>query len=763
MSGISAQDQEGVFIRRFGPSLCNYCNNLLISTESNLHLMRPDIEYPFHRTYVDYHPTINSLQNAVQSGCHLCLLFENRLRPKQSIYIEALSLNREPGSCRNYESIPWVKPMLMARRSFSHPYAISFHVCFGNRSGACISGAPQYYFAYPGTSDRTKVDKELTSMQAIRGLNYTPPSSTDNRQAWELCRSWIRNCIKNHDRCKGFRLGKWWPTRLLYVGRLDSSNIQLHLTSVKRPEGSYMTLSHCWGRGEMLKLEKNNLEHRLKHGFLYEELPKTFQDAIRLCRFLCYDYIWIDSLCIIQDSEDWIEESKAMSNIYQHSICNIAAAASQGPTEGCFYPRNPNRIPPLEIIFDKNKNSVATAIALLGSLNCCVRRSKKETENESIEKLPYLFVDIDIWNVNVEDAPLNKRAWVMQERALAPRQIHCGQEQLLWECRQTTACETFPFILDFYKDLLSDCSPIVTELTSLNLTLSEMSRVKASEVEPDGQFPQVSFDSSSLLRNHHGIGVPRFDRTLLHLEGATLDERVARLKHDIYNDWAGIIEIYSSCELTERTDRLVAISGIASRIQDVLDDENIAGLWRSQLHLQLLWSASRSSSHREIPDYKIGPSWSWSCLNAPVAICVTCFGQKTDILIDILDVQDGHTITRLTANSNKESPLKMRCLLYKVHSDSDGEPEEGPCVKLSDLPDLDTEENLDSSKLVYLLPILGCEKQELLGLLIVPIQRRPGFYRRIGTFDESYIDDIDDIMGDVMARPDGDKVLITLI
>jgi hypothetical protein len=78
----------------------------------------------------------------------------------------------------------------------------------------------------------------------------------------------------------------------------------------------YTTLSHCWGSLEFFKLKKSNIDSLLHHGFPHERLPKTFQDAIKVSQSLGFKYIWIDSLCIVQDDvEDWSRESSLMSNV----------------------------------------------------------------------------------------------------------------------------------------------------------------------------------------------------------------------------------------------------------------------------------------------------------------------------------------------------------------------------------------------------------------------------------------------------------------
>lgn len=634
---------------------------------------------------------------------------------------------------------------------------------------------------------RKSVRTELESIKAYHDPNYTPTDSTDSLPAWKLCRSWIDNCIENHDRCKGPHPGAWWPTRLLYIGRpsdgdlsdgdlsdkgLSSLNIQLHETLDKPPKGSYMTLSHCWGASEeMLKLTMDTYEYRIQNGFSYTELPKTFQDVVRLSRFLRNEYIWIDSLCIIQKSkndkddkdarDDWERESKTMGNIYRYSKCNIAATASRGPSEGCFYSRSPTVVPPLEIMFRTG-----------------------EEENSSEKR--YLFFEENIWDNIVEDAPLNKRSWVMQERALAPRQIHCGREQLLWECKQTTACETFPFVFEFEKELRFWTKPATVNLTSITLTLSEINTLRFYETE-DNWLRNIhvsSYEDEDESENEERLS--RFEQSIANLQWRrpTQDKWMANMRRNIYEDWTDIVSRYSSCALTHRTDKLIAILGIASRIQDVLkDDKYVAGLWRSQLHWQLLWGASWNDdvSHDMAPSYDIGPSWSWASLSTRVDWEIPKIDRRYKLtkMMDILEVHDGHTITgQGTAGEIRESPLKLRCILYKIHAFKGDDAwlieSDGLSVAIrEEHVHMDNKESRKFWEQAYIMPVSKYAShalQHVRGLVVSPCQERLGFYRRIAVwsveiFRVNRFDRVDrvDIGEHIRSMTDKDKVTITLI
>src|SRR5436190_20538874 len=87
----------------------------------------------------------------------------------------------------------------------------------------------------------------------------------------------------------------------------------------------YVTLSHRWGGANIFKLTKHTYNALLK-GILVRSLPKTFREAVQVTRALGAGFLWIDSLCIFQDSpDDWREQGGIMGYIYLNGWCNIAA------------------------------------------------------------------------------------------------------------------------------------------------------------------------------------------------------------------------------------------------------------------------------------------------------------------------------------------------------------------------------------------------------------------------------------------------------
>ncbi|CAG8971379.1 hypothetical protein HYALB_00006929 [Hymenoscyphus albidus] len=159
----------------------------------------------------------------------------------------------------------------------------------------------------------------------------------------ELASHWFQECLQNHQKCHKPSSKEPHPTRLLSVGSKGAPKLRLHVNDANslQAEQSYATLSHCWSSKKIKKLLDDDLISMIK-GISVDELPKTFQDAIELTRRLEIQFLWIDSLCIIQDStEDWEQESARMESVYKNAVCNIAATAAENGEKGCFVKRNP--------------------------------------------------------------------------------------------------------------------------------------------------------------------------------------------------------------------------------------------------------------------------------------------------------------------------------------------------------------------------------------------------------------------------------------
>jgi hypothetical protein len=197
------------------------------------------------------------------------------------------------------------------------------------------------------------------------------------------------------------------PTRYIFI---DSNPPRL-CDATPGSRGYYVALSHCWGKSKPFTTTTANLKDRLG-GIETSSMPRTFRDAIMVTRELGLQYLWIDSLCILQDSkEDWQKESAKMSDVYGNAFLTISAAASADSTQGIFVPRSTPSIPPVEI---RPRDSDYTSLY-----------AAKFVENMPMETRQLV----------------DERAWCFQEMALSPRVLVYGAEMLGWVCDSITDVE----------------------------------------------------------------------------------------------------------------------------------------------------------------------------------------------------------------------------------------------------------------------------------------------------------------------------------
>ena len=260
-------------------------------------------------------------------------------------------------------------------------------------------------------------DIPTTSKVLMLKEHSLPLSRRANTSAMdlELLEIWIRKCLASHEKCRQ-KDQAWFPTRLLSLG-LQTSEVRLVITSESPPNGPYMTLSHRWSRQKYKKLESSTMT-QLQRAVNVIRLPQVFQDAIKIARHLGIHYLWIDSLCIMQDKTDltdWRKESKMMGQIYSSACLNISAT----------WP-------------------VHAGDRLLGRSSWASKvPSQIEVDVQGLLR-KYFVIDGSLWGDEVDRGPLNQRGWVLQERFLARRVAHFGQSQLAWECGELRALEMFP-------------------------------------------------------------------------------------------------------------------------------------------------------------------------------------------------------------------------------------------------------------------------------------------------------------------------------
>lgn len=140
----------------------------------------------------------------------------------------------------------------------------------------------------------------------------------------------MRDCEINHPNCpKETEL--LMPTRVLDL-QIDQNSEDVRLLSTSGCTGRYACLSYCWGAPQPTSLKSGLVSDYMKRIMLLD-LPQSIQDAIRVARTLGFRYLWIDSLCIIQDSpEDKACEIEKMGRVYNNASLTISA----GNADQCF-------------------------------------------------------------------------------------------------------------------------------------------------------------------------------------------------------------------------------------------------------------------------------------------------------------------------------------------------------------------------------------------------------------------------------------------
>ncbi|KAH7204660.1 heterokaryon incompatibility protein-domain-containing protein [Fusarium oxysporum] len=305
---------------------------------------------------------------------------------------------------------------------------------------------------------------------------------------------------------------------------------------LRRGYPAYWTLSHRWGDPELIQQLSQSTENRLRSGMGVSDLSPTFRDAYLLVRRMGYRYIWVDSLCIFQDSlSEWQQEAKAMVDVYRHSFCNISAiGASSNPSSiGLFSKRRlPSRLLfPFKV------------------------QGQHLDDERGFRVGPWVFFNDSIWTDDVASTPLSTRGWVVQERFLAPRVLHFTENQIYWECLETTVCEADP----------SGELQILAKNWHLRPPIQTVHKAAGREI------------ARSLSKGLSGQ------------QYITRDEETAYL-----NLWGDVVSIYANCALTNESDRLIAMSGIAKTFQEANKDTYLAGLWKKVIHSDLTWKTDAS-------------------------------------------------------------------------------------------------------------------------------------------------------------------------
>lgn len=314
---------------------------------------------------------------------------------------------------------------------------------------------------------------------------------------------------------------------------------------------------------------------------LYSSMPKNFQDAVAVTRHLGIEYIWIDSLCIIQDSaKDWQREAATMDQVYKHAYVTLAATSTKTSHDG-FLERSLGR--EVRIPF----------------------KSSKDVSPDGFFYLQPALGDPSCgFEVNVQCSAWNTRGWTLQERYLSRRLIHFCRDQAYFECRAELRAE------DGHKILHLPTPAAFIE----NETFSD-----ESEPESDSLADGSRSDTEEL-----GLSKTNESSEDDQEGGSEADDEDYQYTQDdpterIFERWSKIIGDYSTRQLTYGTDKLPALSALAKETSSAgLVGRYLAGIWEKDLIYGLLWICrANDGDFSPAPTYR-APSWSWACLDGQI-------------------------------------------------------------------------------------------------------------------------------------------------
>lgn len=632
---------------------------------------------------LQHHSTAQELQRACEIGCELCrLLWTSFSKPIATTGLSQKDVSVTVGVQRGKDS-----PLIGYRDvpTDLHMLGFSLNTAESATSTEDSTDDEDRYRVlimepFGGWSNLQHLLEawNLSSYPEPRGHtdHYTVPSHTASEACLALAQDWLVRCLKNHVRCNArHQLKPYCPTRLVEILPFGSDkDIRIIQTNRTVPDGPYLTLSHRWGTAEFLRLEQRRLA-KFEKGLDIAELPRTFRDAIVVTRRLGCKFLWIDSLCIIQDSpDDWSHEAGLMGEVYANSLCNIAATGSTTSDDGCFMERNASEVGGLVV-------------------------SPKWT---GLNTTTFRIVDFGLWEKLITSAPLNKRAWVVQERLLSPRVLHFGRTQLAWECRELDACETY-----------ADGLPAAQE--------NSQSIIKGLDPDIDGKKLQSMGDSQS-SRNLHA-----------------------------YHLWNKIVTLYTTGDLTVASNKLVALSGLAKKMQIMLQDEYLAGLWKVTLASDLLWMVMSGKQANGLPSTRTAqyraPSWTWATLDGHVTpgrpnidrILISIEEAVTDPLVrgnPFGEVTSGWIRLRGALLQGQITPLDpsaLRSDRLSVHFTAKNVNGEQWVV-----PDVQDEVSEQPVFLLFVCTTNHYDHTEVQGLALHCIDPAKDTYRRIGLFEGKY-------------------------
>jgi len=289
-----------------------------------------------------------------------------------------------------------------------------------------------------------------------------------------------------------------------------------------------------------------------QEGIALEDLPGTIQDAVEITRAMGIKFLWVDALCILQDSEvDVSHELARMKHYYRNALLTIQPSGLSGAEER----------------FLDSKDSKTTPLSLDSSNR--IEKVLQIPFFSQAGELDKIILDTRAKFYVPKNEPIHSRGWVLQERLLSPRVL------------------IFPSAGGF----ILQCDEIERSYGEVFYFMSDV---------PWGRYRLPKLQITSLDEEEPPTG-PTTSR---------------EFSEQLQTAWQDMLLDYGSRSLTNPNDKLVAIAAIAEYLFENyghLLGKYCAGHWRNFLMHGLGWSVSPGSI-KPAPQPPRGPSWSFAAV-----------------------------------------------------------------------------------------------------------------------------------------------------
>lgn len=399
--------------------------------------------------------------------------------------------------------------------------------------------------------------------------------------------TWLQRCTEEHDDCRKTASGRELvcssaplPSRCIKVQGIRQAGeftIKAALEKTKGLVGTYITLTHRWNSStNSSKTTSQNYDDRV-HGIELGSLPQAFTDALLVAFNLGVEYVWIDSICIIQDGNDWDLESRHMAQYYQSSLLTIAIALPS-PENGLWSSETSALYPP--------------------------KVARLPYRDRSGEQAGFFYLyktDRAAYQRDIIDIDIMSRGWIFQEWFLSRRIVcfssHIPGNRLFFQCQvDDPQNEVGDTVNSSFRDRIRG--------TSYRLgTVSPRSMWRTWETSVR-EYSKRSFTKPSCDRVKALAGIATEARYLLQSFAAT-------------GRWKSLDANECPAVLADADDPFLLAYA--------------AGSWIRNIHMELLWMEDHKSQERESGSDRLSsgqsysrerlsgiPTWSWASLLIPV-------------------------------------------------------------------------------------------------------------------------------------------------